>query len=183
MRLYRARLRSISGTWCRAKEVATASHSGSRASKEHSRNRARVPNRFSRMRAWSSISASTSMASTTLTPSCSSIASARAPVPVPRSSTRVGWTAAILRGGLGQSFLIARDEPSDGLVVGIDLEAKMATDGVTHNMKCTTKEIIGQYAMSTGVGLSYSFPESTGSLTPSGRWRDQYPRWGVQGTP
>ena len=84
--------------------------------------------------AWASISGSMSMASTAPTRSWSSIASAKAPVPAPRSSTRVGRTPAISLAALGQAFFVAWDKRADGLVVGSNLKAKMMADGVAHQL-------------------------------------------------
>ena len=46
-----------------------------------------------------------------------------------------GWASSgDFVGGPGQSFFVAGDELADGIVVGINLKAKMAADGVAHKL-------------------------------------------------
>ena len=117
---------------CLVAWLATASHGGSDASNDPRRTRAWVPNRLSRRRAWASISGSMSRASTAPTRSYASNASAKAPVPVPRSSTRVGRAPVISFAASGQGLFVAWDERADGRIARITFKAKMIADDVAH---------------------------------------------------
>ena len=54
----------------------------------------------------------------------------------------MGRNADDFAGSPGQSFLVARDKLANGLLVGIDLKAKVVANGVTHNLKATSSNPI-----------------------------------------
>ena len=54
----------------------------------------------------------------------------------------MGPDAGDFAGSPGQSFLVARDKLANGLVVGIDLEAKVVANGMTHNLTATSSNPI-----------------------------------------
>ena len=117
MRSYRVSLRSMVGTWCRAREVATASHSGSGASNERRRTRAGSksldpdarPGQHLRIYVDSFNGTDAFMSQHRFGQGARSRAEVKHP----------GWAGTgDFVCGPGQSFFVAWDELGDGIVVG-----------------------------------------------------------------